>query len=96
MWHLTLYSKPQCTLCDEAKSQLAEFAKECAIDLKIVDISQDKALWDKYQFDIPVLLVEGQEAAKHHIGIKKLRVLHKRWTEGKGLPQPQEGVFPST
>lgn len=95
MWHLTLYSKPNCPLCDEAKKEINEFEKECAVKLDIVDISKDKALWEKYQFDIPVLMVDGQEAAKHHIGLKKLRVLHRRWTEGKGLPKPDAGVFPA-
>lgn len=95
MWKLTLYSKPNCPLCEEAKREIAEFSKECEVSLELVDISQDKELWDKFQFEIPVLMVEGQEAARHHIGLKKLRVLHRRWMEGKGLPS-WSGVFPAS
>jgi hypothetical protein len=43
-----------------------------------VDITNDPSLWEKYQFEIPVLLVNGQEAARHHLSLKKLRVLRQR------------------
>ena len=94
MWRLTLYSKLNCPLCEEAKQEIQEFGKECELSIEVVDISKDPKLWDKYQFDIPVLLVEGQEAARHHIGLKKLRVLHKRWQAGQNLVTPRTGVFP--
>ncbi|MCK6473723.1 MAG: glutaredoxin family protein [Planctomycetes bacterium] len=96
MWHLTLYGKPDCPLCDEAKAAIHEFAQECELELKWVDISQDPELWNKYQFEIPVLWIEGQEAARHHLGVKKLRVLRKRWEEGKDLQihQTGTGLFP--
>jgi len=94
MLRLTLYSKSNCLLCEEAKQAIAEFQQECELTLDVVDISKDAKLWDKYQFDIPVLFVKGQEAARHHIGVKKLRVLHKRWKEGQGFAAPHAGVFP--
>jgi glutaredoxin len=78
MWHLTLYSKPGCHLCDDAKREIQEFAKECELQIDEVDISKDKVLWDKYCYDIPVLMLDGEEIARHHIGIKKLRVIRKR------------------
>jgi len=78
MWHLTLYSKPGCHLCDDAKREIESFAKECELKLDEVDISKDKVLWDKYCYDIPVLMLDGEEIARHHIGIKKLRVIRKR------------------
>jgi glutaredoxin len=78
MWHLTLYSKPDCCLCDDAKRAIEEFSKECELELKIVDITADRELWDKYCYDIPVLFGEGAEIARHHIGLKKLRVLTQR------------------
>ena len=78
MWHLTLYSKPGCILCDDAKREIEVFAKECPLELREVDISVDKDLWEKYRYEIPVLLLEGEEVARHHIGLKKLRVIRKR------------------
>lgn len=96
MWNLTLYSKPGCPLCKEAKREIEEFAKECELTLEVVDITQDPLLWEKYRYEIPVLLVQGQEAARHHIGLKKLRVLHQRWLAGELLPasRPATGFFP--
>ena len=85
MWRLVLYSKRNCPLCEEAKAALQEFAKECDLSLEVVDISKDPVLWEQYQFEIPILFMDGQELVRHHIGLKKLRVLHKRWTEGKGI-----------
>ena len=78
MWQLTLYSKPGCHLCDDAKREIQAFAKECELKLDEVDISKDNALWDKYCYDIPVLMLDGEEIARHHISIKKLRVIRKR------------------
>jgi glutaredoxin len=78
MWRLTLYSKPDCCLCDDAKRAIDEFTRECNLTLEVVDISKDKALWEKYCYDIPVLLLDGEEIARHHIGLKKLRVIRQR------------------
>ncbi len=95
MWELTLLSKTNCPLCDEAKVAIEAFAQECEIELSVVDIAADKALWDKYKFDIPVLLIDGEEAARHHIGLKKLRVLRKRWERGEKPLAPHSGLFPA-
>jgi glutaredoxin len=78
MWRLTIYSKPDCCLCDDAKRAIKEFARECNLTLKEIDISKDKVLWEKYCYDIPVLLLDGEEIARHHIGLKKLRVIRQR------------------
>jgi glutaredoxin len=76
---ITLYSKAHCSLCDTAKAALEQLRRECAFDLEIVDITADSALLEKYQFDIPVLAINGTEAAKHFISLEKLRVLAARF-----------------
>jgi glutaredoxin len=78
MWRLTIYSKRECCLCDDAKRAISEFSKECELALEDIDITTDKALWEKYCYDIPVLLLDGEEIARHHIGLKKLRVIRQR------------------
>ena len=78
MWRLTLYSKPGCCLCDEAKAAIQEFSREWELQLEEIDITRDDALFQKYRDDIPVLFLNGQELARHRIGIKKLRVLRAR------------------
>lgn len=92
-WTLTLYSKPDCSLCDEAKRAVAEFQSECAFKLEVVDITKDPDLWQRYRYEIPVLHIDGQEATRHHVSLKKLRVLRKRWEQGESLPRPNARVF---
>ena len=75
----TLYSKADCSLCDKAKDALAQFKRERDFDLNVVDITTDPALFEKYKHDIPVLTINGADAAKHFIGIEKLRVLAQRY-----------------
>ena len=77
--HLTLYSKPECSLCDKAKSAIEQFRAERVFELTVVDIESDPMLFEKYRHDIPVLLINGAEAARHFIGLEKLRVLAKRF-----------------
>ena len=74
----TLYSKTECSLCDKAKAALDEFRRECAFELAVMDIEADAVLFEKYKNDVPVLLINGAEAARHFIGLEKLRVLVRR------------------
>ena len=78
---LTLYSKADCSLCDKAKDALAVFGGEVEFELIVVDIASDPALFSKYQFDIPVLFINGIEAARHFIGVEKLPGLVRRFSE---------------
>jgi len=75
----TLYSKADCSLCEKAKEALQNFRGECEFELNVMDIASDPALLEKYKYDIPVLHINGVEAAKHFIGVEKLRVLAKRY-----------------
>jgi len=78
MLNFTLYSKADCPLCDKAKAALDEFRRECAFELEVINIESDATLLEKYRSDIPVLVSNGAEIARHFIGLEKLRVLVKR------------------
>ncbi|RPD56342.1 hypothetical protein L226DRAFT_547365 [Lentinus tigrinus ALCF2SS1-7] len=63
---LTLFSGPNCSLCDTAKAELAKVRQNRAFDLNIINI-QDKGQerWKKkYVYWIPALHIEGKEVAK--------------------------------
>ena len=62
-----IYSKPQCPLCDEAKEVLARVRRRISFELKEVDITRDAALFQRHQYDIPVVFVNGHKAFKHHL-----------------------------
>ena len=62
MRRLTLYGKPGCHLCDDARAAVAEVRKEFDLDVEEVDISTDPGLFRQYGERIPVLDVDGEEA----------------------------------
>lgn len=69
---LTLYTRPGCHLCDEMKVVIAELRQRRAFVLTEIDISTDDALERRYGHDIPVLLLNGDEVARHRVGAQDL------------------------
>jgi len=59
---LTLYGKPGCHLCDDARAAVAEVGTEMELEVEEVDISTDPRLHREYGERIPVLDVDGEEA----------------------------------
>ena len=76
---LTLYSRPGCHLCDELKAVVLRVQRRRAFLLTEIDISGDPALERRYGNDIPVLLLDGVEVARHRIDETELtRMLQRR------------------
>ena len=61
MARITLYGKPGCHLCDEARAAVERARSERAFELEEVDISHDPVLFRRYGERIPVLALEGEE-----------------------------------
>lgn len=68
-----LYTRPGCHLCEEMKQQIR--SADCAelYVLEEVNIESGAALLERYQHDIPVLLIEGIEAFKHRLRAEEFR-----------------------
>ena len=73
MPRLTLYGRPGCHLCDEARAVVAEVCAERGFELEEVDVSTDPALNAAYGERIPVLAIDGEEAFELHIDAAGLR-----------------------
>lgn len=58
---VTLYSRPGCGLCDEAREVLQAVRERIGFDLREIDISGDDALERAYGVRIPVVVVNGEE-----------------------------------
>jgi glutaredoxin len=58
---VTLYGKPGCHLCDEARAVVARLRAAWDFELREVDITLDPALNRAYAERIPVLAVDGVE-----------------------------------
>ncbi len=76
-----IYCKPDCHLCDEAKSVLLAAQKKFFFNLIEVDITTDKVLVEKYKEEIPVVFINDRKAFKFHIDenelSKRLLILSK-------------------
>lgn len=64
---VTLYSKPGCHLCDDARALLEDLAAEIAFELDEVDIRDDVDVFERYRYRIPVIAVNGREAIEGRI-----------------------------
>ena len=72
MRRITIYSKPACHLCDRAKEVLERARHKVDFAIEIIDISQNPELLARYGHDIPVILLDGREIARHFVRERKL------------------------
>jgi glutaredoxin len=59
---VTLYGKPGCHLCEEARQVVDAARAQHPFDLEEVDITRDPTLERLYRERIPVLAIDGEEA----------------------------------
>jgi len=70
---LTLYGKPGCCLCDEAKEAIEEVRAELGFEVEHVDVSLDPRLHGDYGERIPVVDIDGEEAFELGVDAAALR-----------------------
>jgi len=70
---VTLYSRPGCHLCEEAKAAIAPALREFGASLREVNIEADAVLEGRYGRDIPVLFIGARKAAKHRVDVEQFR-----------------------
>ena len=70
---LTLYSAPDCHLCEEALVRLRELQEELAFEVSVCDIHQDGALLRAYLERIPVGELEGEALFEFFVDEAALR-----------------------
>jgi glutaredoxin len=75
---VTIYTRPGCHLCDDAKANI--LAAGCSDDFTIeeINIDEDPALKARYQYDIPVIMINGVKVFKYHVDPKEFRRKLKR------------------
>ena len=74
---LTLYTKPECSLCDKAKEDLEETYGDL-FELEEVNILKSRDLFRKFKLDIPVFYFNGEFLMQHKIDRQKLDDLIKK------------------
>ena len=70
---VTIYSRPGCHLCDEAKASMASAGCDDDFTLEEVNIDEDPELKERYRYDIPVVLINGVKAFKHRVDPREFK-----------------------
>jgi glutaredoxin len=75
---LTLYGKPGCHLCEDARREIELARAELPIELEEVDVTLDAALHRRYGERIPVVEVDGEELFELRVDPHELRAALRR------------------
>ena len=70
---VTLYSRPGCDLCEEAKAAIAPLLSDFGAVLREVNIDEDSILMERYGWDVPVIFIGAHKAAKHRVDLAQFR-----------------------
>ena len=71
--HVIIYSRPGCHLCDEARQAIEEAQCLDKYTLEEINIESDPDLLRRYQYDIPVITIDGVEVFKHRLTSEAFR-----------------------
>jgi glutaredoxin len=75
---VTIYTRPGCHLCDQAKEQMRQANCAELFELEEVNIETDPALLRRYGLHIPVIHINGSEAFKCRLTSTEFRNALKR------------------
>jgi len=70
---VTLYGKPGCHLCDDARVVVERVCAELGESYDEVSILDDPALLDRFGEEIPVTMVDGRQISFWRIDEERLR-----------------------
>ena len=61
---VTLYTRTDCPLCDEARALLDTLAERLGFSIDAIDIDADPELRARYNYAVPVIAAGGEEVAR--------------------------------
>jgi glutaredoxin len=70
---VTLYGRPDCHLCDDARAALERVRATHPFSLVDVDIEADDGLLKRYLERIPVVALDGEELFEFFVDEERLR-----------------------
>ena len=72
---VTVYSREECHLCEEALDTVRRVAGDVArpVDVERVDVDDDPDLREEYGERVPYVLVDGRPAFKYRVDVAQLR-----------------------
>lgn len=91
---LTLYTKAECSLCEEMAAAVAAVGAEMPLQVTALDIAGDPELLRRFGQEVPVLFVDGRKAFKYRVTVGSLRrrIWRAQWERRLfGLPPEMPG-----
>ncbi|WP_210649981.1 glutaredoxin family protein [Nocardioides sp. SYSU D00065] len=70
---VTLYTRPGCHLCDDARTVVARVCEDLGESFTEVDITTDDDLEDRFREEIPVTFVDGRQHGFWRVDEARLR-----------------------
>lgn len=70
---VTLYTKADCTLCDDVRADLDLLAGETGFELREIDITSSDRLFERFRYLIPVVDIGGGELLTPPLSMRRLR-----------------------
>jgi glutaredoxin len=64
---LTFLTRADCHLCEQAREDIAAAVGERDVVIAEIDIDTDAELRDKYDWDVPVVLLNGRQHSFHRV-----------------------------
>jgi hypothetical protein len=80
---ITLYGKPGCHLCDEAREALASAVAGHEVEIEHVDVTLDPVTERRYGARIPVVALDGEELCEYVVEPNVLRERLRRSAGGR-------------
>lgn len=69
---ITLYTRPGCRLCDDAKAALARVAAETGQAWREINVETDIELEREYGDHLPVIMLDGKEHGYFQVESERL------------------------
>jgi len=82
---VTLFTRPGCHLCDEAKAIILPLLREAGGELKEINVDSRDELRLRYGHDVPVIFLGPRKVAKHRVDAQQFR---KQLAEAARREQP--------
>ena len=96
MTNVTLYTRQNCHLCEDAKKAIQQSG--VAVELHEVDIDLDLDLLRRYNDHVPVIFIDGGEAFRHRVDASDfaalVRCIERGWRVVDGHHLEKETKFP--
>ena len=76
---VTFYTKAGCHLCEEARDMLEDIAAITPYELTEIDIRGNPAIFEKYRYRIPVIIIDDETLLEGRIEFRDLaKAFHLR------------------